>query len=140
MASGRHYRDVQGLDVFEENQSGSFLPQGTSAPLIPKATNGRTLDGGGTWSVTRTGVGKFLLVLKHPPALVKSVKAKVQMASFTNLLAQVGAKTTVNGKPAWVITVYDGATAAPTDIAADVNNAVHWRVRTASAISQITPN
>jgi hypothetical protein len=92
---------------------GSFAPAGTGAPT--------TVQGKG-FTVSRTGVGTFLLTLADKYAALVAATGTLQLLAAANSDVQFGAYD-ASAKTLVVRTMTAGAAA---DIAADANNRVHF--------------
>lgn len=95
---------------------GSFAPAGTSAPTAVK---------GKGFSVSRSGVGTFVVLLEDAYVDLNCATASLQLASADDKTVQFGAIDVVTAKTV-VLRVYDISGAAAADISADPANRVHF--------------
>jgi hypothetical protein len=114
---------VQALGLQESFLSGSFAPQGTSAP-IPNLT-----DASYWWTVSRIGVGHFRIQIVGELGTgigtlgtLQSATVILQSANPTALMAYVG-PITGSTIDLFVVTAHTGAVA---DISASGWSNVHW--------------
>ena len=95
-----------------------FFPQGTGAPVV------NNKESAGVASVTRTGVGTFLVTLDTNYRNLVGFNASVQSSSAADLRAQVGDVSNLGTSSATTVVVRLLAGATPTDQAANANNSV----------------
>jgi hypothetical protein len=97
---------------------GSFDNNGTSNPASPL---------GGWFTVTRTGVGAFLITPNDVLPTPYNMDAHQQMNAPDNSTAQCGAWTASSGGslPTLALKTFNSSSAA-TDMAANANNRVHF--------------
>jgi hypothetical protein len=101
--------------------AGSFRPNGTG-------TIDNTLNTGADFTVVRTSQGVFTVTLANNMALnqIICMQASIQMASATDLVAQMGALDPAAAARTYVIRA--NAVATATDIADNAANRVHFLI------------
>ena len=101
---------------------GTFYPQGTSAPTV-NANQTR-----GVSSITRTAAGTFLITLKHPYLRLVDKQATVQHTTAVDLVPQFGDIANVGSSSAVTLVLRLVAVATATDMAANANNSVSFKL------------
>jgi hypothetical protein len=94
------------------------LPNGTSTPTIGENPD-KVLA-----SVSRSGVGVYVLTLNDKFLALRSVHCQVQLNAAANTMVQVTGATTVATTKQITITILTAGAAA--DIAANANNILHF--------------
>lgn len=108
---------------------GTFFPAGTGTPTVTAATGGTvgsSPPGGPGWSVTRTGVGAFLLTFAEKYPSINAKNATIQMAAVTDVVPQFGVFTAGTATTAATLVLTALAAATPTEIAANANNSISF--------------
>ena len=138
----KQWYPIYSLGTFETIVGGSFLPQGSSAPVLPTITTSASNPpyfGASVFSVSRTATGRFLVTLAGgwstttaaqgilSASKVKTVQVSLGMYQLTQIKVSAGAFNTATG--AFEVDVLDPTTGALTDIAAHANNVIFWRLR-----------
>lgn len=113
--ANRDFKTVQALSREIKMVSGSFAPQGASAPA--------SVNGIG-FSVVRTSQGLFTITLQDKYVSLQSADCQIQLASAADLRCQLGSIDVVSAKTVQ-IRVVDSA-AAVQDVSADANNRIHF--------------
>lgn len=101
---------------------GSFGTNGTGAPLTP-------LNGAELFSLTRTGVGTFLLVFKETYEALLCKWVDLSSPTVAAVAAQLGAftqGTPATGARSQIVLSTLAAAATPTDIAANADSRVSY--------------
>lgn len=119
-----------GARVFEKEAKvirGRFFPQGTSDPTVPAASNR------GVATITRTGVGVFLITLSDAYRRLISATATVQKSTAADLVPQFGDISNLGTATPVTAVLRLNAVATPTDLAADANNSVFYELEFADS-------
>jgi hypothetical protein len=96
----------------------TFFPQGAGAPVVNAA------QARGVASITRTGVGAFLITLEDAYRSLVSKSATVQLAAAADVTAQFGVIANVGTALPPTIEVRLLAAAAAVEVAANANNSI----------------
>lgn len=96
----------------------TFFPAGVAAPTFNAA------QARGVASITRTGVGTFLITLEDAYRVLVSKSASIQLAAAADIGVQFGTIANVGTSSPPTIEVRTVTAAAPADVAANANNSV----------------
>lgn len=106
-------------DTVEVN--GSFAPQAAGNPI--------TIFGGAEFAVVRNGTaGEWKLTFTEAFAQLLDAQMTIQMAAATDLTPQIATFTAATPGVAATLLLRALAAATPTDIAANANNRVHFKI------------
>jgi hypothetical protein len=103
--------------------SGSFAPNGTSQPVAAS-------NKGIGWSVSRTGVGTFVVTLDDSYNEIVEAQATLQLSAPAAQGAQLGPITAPAGATRGAVTIVTAntSTGAAADVAANAANRVHFQI------------
>lgn len=114
----------KGFKLLRANGNGArlltwqVLPNGTSTPTVGENPD-KVLE-----SVSRSGVGVYVLTLNDKFLALRSVHCQVQLNAAANTMVQVTGATTVATTRTITVTILTAGAAA--DIAANANNILHF--------------
>lgn len=118
MANRSFHPNEGSLDINVVTLQGSFAPNGTSA-LVASSTLGKG------FSVSRTGVGTFLITLADDYPALLAANATLQLHTADDKIVQFGDCDVLSAQTL-VIHVWDISAAALADIAANANNRINF--------------